>query len=174
MDDFARLSNDERRLYFEQSAARLRLSAQVIEKDFWVCWSLKRLFSLDDFGEHLTFKGGTSLSKVYRVIERFSEDVDIAMERSFLGFGGDNEPESAASGKEQQRRISRLKEACQTAISERLVPQLRDAISAMLPRQASWSLSQDPQDKDLQTLLFKYPPGRFLPIGPLLSAVSEN
>ena len=69
MDDFAKLPSDERRVYFEQAAARLGLSAQVIEKDFWVCWSLRRLFSLDEFRDHLTFKGGTSLSKVYGVIE---------------------------------------------------------------------------------------------------------
>ena len=61
VDDFAQLPRDERRLYFEQTAARLGLSAQIIEKDFWVCWSLKRLFSLDEFLDHLTFKGGTNV-----------------------------------------------------------------------------------------------------------------
>jgi len=74
VDNFVRLPQDERRVYFEQTAARLGLSAQIIEKDFWVCWSLKRLFALDEFRDHLTLKGGTSLSKVYNVIERFSED----------------------------------------------------------------------------------------------------
>ena len=64
MDDFARLPNDERRVYFEQAAAQLGLSAVIIEKDFWVCWCLRRLFSIDVFQDHLTFKGGTSLSKV--------------------------------------------------------------------------------------------------------------
>ena len=118
MDDFARLPSDERRVYFEQTAARLRMSAQIIEKDFWVCWSLKRLFSLDDFRSHLTFKGGTSLSKVYGVIERFSEDVDVAIERDYLGFGGDKEPEKGASGKEQQRRIRELGEACRAMRSK--------------------------------------------------------
>ncbi len=116
MDEFAQLPSEERRLYFEQASVRLGLSAQVIEKDFWVCWTLGRLFSLDEFRGHLTFKGGTTLSKVYRVIERFSEDVDVAIERSFLGFGGDSEPEKGASGKEQQRRIDRLKEVERVAI----------------------------------------------------------
>jgi len=68
VDDFARFTSDERQLYFEQAAAQLGMSAQVIEKDFWVCWSLRRLFSLDEFRDHLTFKGGTTLSKVYQVI----------------------------------------------------------------------------------------------------------
>ena len=81
--------------------------------------SLKRLFSLAEFRDHLTFKGGTSLSKVYHVIERFSEDVDVAIERGFLGFGGDIEPERGASGKEQQRRVESLKTACQATIAQR-------------------------------------------------------
>jgi len=157
MDDFARLPSVERRLYFEQTAARLGLSAQVIEKDFWVCWSLKRLFALDGFREHLTFKGGTTLSKVYRVIERFSEDIDIAIERDFLGFGGPNNPEEGKTGKEQQRRIDRLKLACQTAITDQLMPQLLTALTAALGRGADWLLSLDPADPDRQTLLFAYP-----------------
>ena len=158
MDDFARLPSDERRPYFEQAAARLGMSVQIIEKDFWVCWSLRRLFSLDEFGDHLTFKGGTSLSKVYRVIERFSEDVDVAIERGFLGFGGDDEPEKGKSGKEQQRRIVRLKKACQAAVADRLQPQLREAVTAALGDDTGWTLSLDPADRDQQSLLFQYPP----------------
>ena len=153
-----RLPSDERRLYFEQAAARAGSSAQIIEKDFWVCWSLKRLFSLDEFRGHLTFKGGTTLSKVYRVIERFSEDVDVAIERDFLGFGGENDPEKGGSGKEQQRRIDRLKEACQAAVADRLQPQLGEAITTALGDDTDWSLSLDPDDPDRQSLLFQYPP----------------
>ncbi|HYW80333.1 MAG TPA: nucleotidyl transferase AbiEii/AbiGii toxin family protein [Thermoguttaceae bacterium] len=157
MDDFARLPSDERRLYFEQAAASRNLRAQLIEKDFWVCWTLRRLFTLDEFRDHLTFKGGTSLSKVFHVIERFSEDVDVAIERSFLGFGGEMEPERGTSGKEQQRRIEELKKACQAAIRERLEPQLRDAIATHLGDGIGWSLTRDPTDPDDQTLLFEYP-----------------
>jgi len=158
VDDFARFTSDERQLYFEQAAAQLGMSAQVIEKDFWVCWSLRRLFSLDEFRDHLTFKGGTTLSKVYQVIERFSEDVDVAIERDFLGFGGDNEPERGKSGKEQQRRIDRLKAACQAAVADRLQPQLREAVAVALGNDAGRSVSLDPADPDRQSLLFHYPP----------------
>ncbi len=157
MDNFARLSSQERQLYFEQSAAQLGLSAQIIEKDFWVCWSLKRLFSLEDFRGHLTFKGGTSLSKIYHIIERFSEDVDVAIERSILGFGGENEPEKGITGNEQQRRLDRLTEACQNSIKDRLLPQLRDAIDTSLGRETDWRLSLDSSDPDRQSILFQYP-----------------
>jgi predicted nucleotidyltransferase component of viral defense system len=49
------------------------MQAVIVEKDFWVCWTLKELFRLPAIGEHLIFKGGTSLSKVFKVIERFAE-----------------------------------------------------------------------------------------------------
>lgn len=157
MDDFAKLPSQERRLYFEQTAARLGLSAQIIEKDFWVCWTLKRLFVLDGFRDRLTFKGGTTLSKVYRIIERFSEDIDVAIERDFLGFGGPNNPEEGKTGKEQQRRIDRLKLACQAVIADQLMPQLDAAITTALSGDAGWLLSLDRADPDRQTLQFTYP-----------------
>ncbi len=158
MDDFARLPSDQRRPYFDEAAARLGMNAQLVEKDFWVCWSLNRLFALGEFQDHLTFKGGTSLSKVYRVIERFSEDIDVAIERAFLGFGGEDEPEAGRSKKEQDRRVGRLKTACQTAIHDRLGPQLRESIAAQLGTETGWTLMRDPADRDDQTLLFEYPP----------------
>jgi hypothetical protein len=73
--------------------------AQIVEKDFWVCWTLKELFRLPAIGEHLIFKGGTSLSKVFKVIERFSEDIDVSIDRSFLGF---RRVKRAGGGRKQQ------------------------------------------------------------------------
>ena len=158
MDSFARLPSDERQLYFEQAAAKLGMNALLIEKDFWVCWSLKRLFLLDELCDYLTFKGGTTLSKVYQVIEWFSEDIDVAIKREYLGFGGNNEPEQGGSGKEQQRRIARLKEACQAVVINQLQPQFYKALEVAFGDNADWSLSIDPADPDQQSLLFKYPP----------------
>lgn len=76
MDTFARLPSADRQAYFGEAAARMGLPPHVIEKDFWVCWTLKRLFSLECLKENLLFKGGTSLSKAYRLIRRFSEDIE--------------------------------------------------------------------------------------------------
>jgi hypothetical protein len=67
---FLDMPGRERQLYFEQAAARQGLSAVILEKDFWVCWLLGVLFR-SEFGASLVFKRGTSLSKVYRVIELF-------------------------------------------------------------------------------------------------------
>jgi hypothetical protein len=158
VDDFARLPSSERRIFFEQTAAHRKLVPQIIEKDFWVCWCLKRLFALDEFKGHLTFKGGTSLSKIYRAIERFSEDVDVAIERGCLGFGGNDEPEKGQTRKEQKRRRDALAEACRDAVANRIQPQLRGAIHTALGRDSNWSLTLDETDPDQQSLLFQYPP----------------
>jgi hypothetical protein len=129
----------------------------LIEKDFWVCWILKILFSLPEAGSHLTFKGGTSLSKCYNVIKRFSEDVDISIERSFFASAESIEPEKEQTGKENQRRLDRLRKVCQEKISEVIIPELRDKISKSLPNLGEWSIELDPDDTDKQTVLFAYP-----------------
>ena len=73
MDAFLKLSPADQRLYFEQAQSRLNLPPASIEKDFWVCWTLREFFTLPGWGEHLAFKGGTSLAKAWKLIERFSE-----------------------------------------------------------------------------------------------------
>ena len=88
MDKFLLLKDSDKQAYFEVVAHDLDVMPQLIEKDFWVCWLLKILFSLPESGNHLTFKGGTSLSKCYNVIKRFSEDVDVSIERTFLTSPG--------------------------------------------------------------------------------------
>jgi hypothetical protein len=129
MDRFVRLPGQERRRYFEQTAERMGLSPQIIEKDFWVCWTLRKLFALPDMGDMLIFKGGTSLSKAYRLIERFSEDIDLSLNRVNLGFGDEaSDPEKEISGKERQRRLDRLKEVCQRKIADELRPMMIGAI----------------------------------------------
>ena len=157
MDDFVKLNPEERRIFFEGTATPRNIQAQIVEKDFWVCWTLKELFRLPAVGEHLIFKGGTSLSKVFKVIERFSEDIDVSIDRGFLGFGGANEPEAGASNKEKQRRIEALKTACQQKIATELLPALEAAIKSMVRRDEKWSLRSDGDDPDNQTLLFDYP-----------------
>jgi len=73
-------SAKERRDLFIGAADRLRTNEQNIEKDFWVCWTLKQLFSIEALSGRLLFKGGTSLSKIFHAINRFSEDLDLAVD----------------------------------------------------------------------------------------------
>jgi predicted nucleotidyltransferase component of viral defense system len=82
MNRIASLSSAERRAVFNEAGVSLGLPPFHVEKDFWVCWVLGTLFGDAGVGPHLTFRGGTSLSMGWGLIERFSEDIDLAMARS--------------------------------------------------------------------------------------------
>lgn len=82
---------DERALLVHDGAARLNVAPWVVEKDLWVCWLLARLQEIPGLPA-LTFKGGTSLSKVHRLIQRFSEDIDLTFSRDGWGFEGNRDP----------------------------------------------------------------------------------
>lgn len=157
MKEFIAMPDERRRLVCTETGAQLNLFEIAVEKDFWVCWTLRKLFALPEWGEHLTFKGGTSLAKCWHLIERFSEDIDIVIDRGVLGFGGDNAPEAAPSQKQAGKRLKALKEACQQCVSDRIQPALIEVISAELPQGLEWSLEPDPDDPDGQTLLLFYP-----------------
>lgn len=88
MDNVALLSDQERRELFEQTAQLMGVHPAIAEKDFWVCWVLKKLFE-SELKSKLVFKGGTSLSKVYGLINRFSEDIDLVLNWELLGYEKD-------------------------------------------------------------------------------------
>jgi predicted nucleotidyltransferase component of viral defense system len=85
--NFNDLSKKERLEIYQNAQDTLGLSKVIIEKDWWVTAVLRALFALP-YAENLSFKGGTSLSKCWNLIERFSEDIDIAVNREYLGFCG--------------------------------------------------------------------------------------
>ena len=88
MTDFYALPDDSKRVAIEQTALKHGLSNQIIEKDLWVSTLLEIIFTLP-FADKLVFKGSTSLSKVCGLIDRFSEDIDLAVNRSHFRFEGD-------------------------------------------------------------------------------------
>ena len=102
MDRIAKASTGERRLVFEAAAQRMALAPAVVEKDFWVCYTLDHLFHRSGFAESMVFKGGTSLSKAFGLIERFSEDIDLILDWRLLGYG-ENEPWEPRSNSAQER-----------------------------------------------------------------------
>ena len=84
--DFYHLSQEEKIEIFQEARIRTGLPAYAIEKDWWVVQTLRIIFQMK-VGKHLLlFKGGTSLSKAWGLINRFSEDIDLALNREFLGF----------------------------------------------------------------------------------------
>ena len=160
---FANLSVQEQVVYFEQTAEKMNLPGHLVEKDFWVCFTLQTLFSLSDFKDHLTFKGGTSLSKVYKVIERFSEDIDFAVSRDCLGFGGDDAPDAdGISGEQRKKRLIELGEACLEKIKGELLPSLNAKLQADLKRD-DWRLDLEEDEKHNQQIYFKYPQSSLTP-----------
>lgn len=157
MDDVARLPPKDLADLFRAAAAKRGLPEAILEKDFWVCWVLKRIFTLTNPPAGILFKGGTSLSKVYGIIDRFSEDVDLSFDRTGLGFGGADDPMAAASKKKQTVAVEKLAEACKVAVREKLRPQLAGAFAAALGKTSTWSLESATDDADDATLLFRYP-----------------
>lgn len=150
---FLELPGHERRLYFEQAAARRGLSAVVLEKDFWVCWLLDVLFR-SEFRDRLVFKGGTSLSKVFRVIERFSEDIDLSVSPSLLGL-----PEAGTTRNQADKWMTLAESACTEAVREQFQPALEAEAKGVLgkPERGAWFEFAADATSGSPNLLFHYP-----------------
>ena len=145
MDEFARRDVADRRAFIEEAASRRDLTPTIIEKDFWVCWTLRRLMTCEELNGHLMFKGGTSLSKAYDIIHRFSEDIDLTISKGAPRVSEVNSPmEDGISGKERQRRTKALKEAAQGYVANDIMPVLAREIEAALGTPDGWSLELDP------------------------------
>lgn len=86
--NFYTLEASEKLLIFQDISNRTGMPAFAVEKDWWVTQALRIIFEME-VGQSLVFKGGTSLSKAWKLIQRFSEDVDLAIDRTFFGFEGD-------------------------------------------------------------------------------------
>ncbi|MHB2026275.1 MAG: nucleotidyl transferase AbiEii/AbiGii toxin family protein [Elusimicrobiota bacterium] len=161
MDNIARLpARDRSELFSTAATLRGNMLSEMVEKDFWVCWTLKRVFAIEDSPADLIFKGGTSLSKVYKAIDRFSEDVDLSFDRSALGFGGEHDPACAASRNQTEKRLEALTTACREMIRGKFVPRLEAAFQKALgtaPSKRTWQVELDKDDPDQQTVLFHYP-----------------
>lgn len=150
-------TDGERRDLFLGTAARLGTAVQNVEKDFWVCWTLDALFNgLEAGGPRLLFKGGTSLSKAFGLISRFSEDIDITVFRHDLGQGAEVADLDALSGKKRRARLDAIRDACQAYITGSLTEQFAHLAASVIPADR-FRLELDPDDKDGQSLLFWYP-----------------
>lgn len=89
MNNFLQLPADKRRAIYEQVSLRLGIDdPKAIEKDIWVTGVLQAIYTLP-YADKLVFKGGSSLSKIWNLILRFSEDIDLAIDRSVFGLEGD-------------------------------------------------------------------------------------
>jgi predicted nucleotidyltransferase component of viral defense system len=119
----ARLPEKDRRDLFMATAARMQVQPAIIEKDFWVCWVLDYLFQACPWKEKLIFKGGTSLSKAYAAIQRFSEDVDLVIDWTLLG---------STAEEAFRKRTNKKQDGFCDKISERTVQFLQKELAPVL------------------------------------------
>lgn len=153
---------EDRRGVFLATATRLGMPLQNVEKDFWVCWILDLLFNERDPHEpRLLFKGGTSLSKAYALISRFSEDLDITVFREDIGQNIAMSDLEGKSGKQQRIQLDKIKQASQQyiqgALKERLNRQITTVFNEINASFDAIPVIQDLTDLQQQTLLVRYP-----------------
>jgi Nucleotidyl transferase AbiEii toxin, Type IV TA system len=127
-----------------------------------VCWILDVLFNgLQPGGPRLLFKGGTSLSKGFGLIERFSEDIDITVFREDIGEPATVEELESISGKKRAARLDAIRAACQGFINATLRQQIEVLLNRALKEAnlvaGSGRIESDPEDPDQQSLLLWYP-----------------
>lgn len=171
MNTFIQLSSDERNLYCRQAAERKEtpLPAAVIEKDFWVCWTLNLLNEIPELKGNITFKGGTSLSKAWGLIERFSEDLDIAINRKVFGQQPLHGAEDAKSNTQRKTRLVELENKSASFIMEVLLPILQEKIAGHL-NPAEFTLKPIQKGNEIN-IEFEYPGTLKNELGGLLPVV---
>ena len=118
MNNYFQLSKEQQQMVLTQAANKTGLPVQAVEKDLWVTVVLQMVFALP-VANHLVFKGGTSLSKVWKVIRRFSEDIDLAIDPSIWGFEGDL----------TKKQIKRLRKASSIFVRDELCLSLKGVVS---------------------------------------------
>lgn len=167
MNKIALLPTQERNELFRETARMMHTTEAIVEKDFWVVWTLDKIFADAHLGKILKFKGGTSLSKVYDLIGRFSEDIDLILDwREVIS----DDPYKERSKNKQNEFNDNTNETAQIYIREELLP----AISQLLAPICTCSIDVT----DPHSINITYPsafedsylrPQILLEIGPLAS-----
>ncbi|PIQ54151.1 MAG: hypothetical protein COW02_05430 [Comamonadaceae bacterium CG12_big_fil_rev_8_21_14_0_65_59_15] len=155
---FLVLSTQDRKLAFDNAALSLHLNAVILEKDFWVSWLLGLLFAQPDLAPFLVFKGGTSLSKVFGVIDRFSEDIDLCLVPEFVGadaLGFD----ALTSRVKRDAAVLEMQRLCADKVQQVLLPLLEGAIIDALGTAPAGKWLHYELDVDAKSpiLYFRYP-----------------
>ena len=152
MDGILKISEEERRALFRNTAQKMGVHEAIIEKDYWVCLILDYLFHKSRYRNHLTFKGGTSLSKCFNVIKRFSEDIDLVLDWRLLGYEKD-EPWQERSKTKQGHFNKEANDRAEAFLSEEMLPVFTADVSEVLGEAAVFEIGMD----NLQAINFYYP-----------------
>lgn len=152
MIEFLKMSDEEKKDSYQIVANELGLNEAIIEKDFWVVFMLSILFTHSRFKYAFAFKGGTSLSKAYHEIQRFSEDIDLILDWRILGYEID-EPWAKRSKTKQNKFNKEANERAAHWIEEQLVPELNAIFERLNLKEVSLGISP----VDSQTVQIFYP-----------------
>lgn len=152
MNVVAKLSRIELEELFTLTASKIKVPESMIEKDFWVCWTLNYLFHECRLAPHLAFKGGTSLSKCYGLIERFSEDIDLILDWRILGYTN-GEPWTQQSKTKQDKLNKEVDGKTAVFLREVFLPEVQEDFSRLLKAPFSLYVNED----EPQTVNFAYP-----------------
>jgi hypothetical protein len=155
---FLSLDAGDRRLALNDAALRLHLDTVILEKDFWVSWLLGLLFAEPELAPHLVFKGGTSLSKVYGVIDRFSEDIDLCLVPEFVGADAAGF-DALGSRVKRDAAVLEMQRLCLQKTRSVLMPMLEQCITNVLgsPPETSWLRCELDVDAKSPIVYFRYP-----------------
>ncbi|MCA1660934.1 MAG: nucleotidyl transferase AbiEii/AbiGii toxin family protein [Novosphingobium sp.] len=158
-DEILKADAETRGGLFAATAQRLGTTPQNAEKDFWLCWTLDALFNGPGAGPRLLFKGGTSLSKVFGLIQRFSEDIDVTVFRDDLGVPASVAELAALSGKKRTAALDAIRDACEAYIAGPLTARLAAIAADACARigLAADAIAVTPDQHDRQTILLGYP-----------------
>ena len=152
MRSVALRTDDDRRVLFRNTADKLGLPDAIVEKDFWVCLTLDYLFNDSPWKDNITFKGGTSLSKAYNLINRFSEDIDLILDWRLLGYTL-NEPWESRSNTKQDLFNKEANVRAENFIGKTICPKMKTDLSKIFQSDANVYVDSD----DRQTIIFAYP-----------------
>lgn len=125
VENFLNLPPNEQNKILHAAFQILGKPPQLLEKDIWICWTLEKLFSMPN-SHPMAFKGGTSLSKVFNVIERFSEDVDITID--YKSFNTDNPFDPNTSNTKRKKISDQLKIFLKEYVTNEIAPYLESCL----------------------------------------------
>ena len=147
MIHFNTLPKNEKDYILQEISNQSKLAVFAVEKDWWVVQTLAVIFEMK-VSDYLVFKGGTSLSKAWNLIERFSEDVDLAIDRKFLGFEGEL----------SKKQITALRKAANSYVSEKFYPELQSEFTKRGFENIRWEIIKTTEsDQDPVIINLYYP-----------------
>ncbi len=155
MKGVSSLSSVERAGLFTAARTSTGIAPILIEKDFWVCWVLRKIFDCPELREMVVFKGGTSLSKVFHLVERFSEDMDLTIDYRKFGFVGDDDPATTSKKKREKILFPKMEEVGREYVCGPFLRTLRTRFEEELGQGSDWAVWGD--EKDWRKIYFAYP-----------------